>query len=142
MYSEDFYIGRQFRLEPTIIEEEKMTAFAWEYDPLPIHTDKEFAKQSKFGRRIAPGAMSFMSVWAEFVRSGALKHVIAGVGTSLEWIAPVYGGDVLYGTVTVTDNIPKSGKALVELTTEISNQNGVSVMWNVTKTLIAASEPA
>ncbi|MBQ3065582.1 MAG: dehydratase, partial [Clostridia bacterium] len=44
-----------------------MIAFAQEYDPIPLHTDEEYAKASPFGGLIAPGVMSFMSVWAKYL---------------------------------------------------------------------------
>ena len=41
-----------------------MMAFAHDYDNIPLHADEEYAKKTPFEKLIAPGVMSFMSVWA------------------------------------------------------------------------------
>ena len=38
--------------EPAIIEKEKMTAFARDYDNVPLHTDEEYAKTTPLGKLI------------------------------------------------------------------------------------------
>jgi acyl dehydratase len=41
--------------------------FARSYDNIPLHTDEEYAKTTHLGKLIAPGVMSFMSVWAKYL---------------------------------------------------------------------------
>ena len=62
MYFEDIRLGMQVDTAPALIEKEKMLAFARDYDPIPLHTDEQYAKTTPFGGLIAPGVMSFMSV--------------------------------------------------------------------------------
>ena len=47
---------------PALIKKEKMLDFACDYDHVPLHTDEEYAKTTPFGKLIALGVMSFMSV--------------------------------------------------------------------------------
>ena len=54
MYFEDIQLGMTVDIDATVIEKQKMLDFAHTYDPLPLHTDEEYAKQSPFGKLIAP----------------------------------------------------------------------------------------
>ena len=69
MYFDDLKIGMSVDTAPVVIEKEKMIAFAQEYDHIPLHLDEEYAKNSSFGQLIAPGVMSFMSVWAKYLNA-------------------------------------------------------------------------
>ena len=62
MFFDELQIGMTVNTEPTVIEKEKMLAFARDYDNIPLHTDEEYAKNTPFGKLIAPGVMFFMSV--------------------------------------------------------------------------------
>ena len=140
MYLEDFSVGQRFDIPPVTITLEKMLSFANEYDPLPLHTDEEYAKTTSFGALIAPGVMSFMSVWAEFVKQDVWgEGLVAGKCTKIEWFTPVHAGDVLTGKAEITDIKSKNGRrGTVELTVDIYNQNGIHVIRDVTDTVINA----
>ena len=62
MYFEEFVLGMQTEIDGAAIEKSKMINFAKRYDNIPLHTDEEYAKSTFFGKLIAPGVMSFMSV--------------------------------------------------------------------------------
>ena len=64
MYFDELKIGMTVDIQSAVIEKEKMIDFARTYDNIPLHTDEEYAKRSPFGKLIAPGVMSSMSVWA------------------------------------------------------------------------------
>ena len=67
MYFDDLKIGMSVQIAPAVIEKQKMMDFAQAYDNIPLHTDEAYAKASPFGALIAPGVMSFMSVWAKYL---------------------------------------------------------------------------
>ena len=93
-------------IAPTVIRKEKMLAFARDYDPLPLHTDEEYAKTTRFGGLIAPGVMSFMTVWAKYIEVDIIGDaLIAGKSTHIEWLRPVYPGDILKGEAVITATI-------------------------------------
>ena len=50
MYFDDLSIGMTVEIAPTVIEKEKMLAFARTYDNLPLHTDEEYAKETPFDK--------------------------------------------------------------------------------------------
>lgn len=138
MYFDDLKIGMAVDTEPTVIEKEKMVAFARTYDNIPLHTDEEYAKTTPFGRLIAPGVMSFMCVWAKYLEVDFFgEELIAGRSTKIEWIKPVFADDVLSGKATITDLIKRNEKnGLVEVSIEAYNQNGELVLKDVTEAIV------
>ena len=138
LYFEEFEPGMVVHTAPAMITKEKMMAFARDYDNIPLHTDEAYAKTTPFGDLIAPGVMSFMSVWVKFLELDLFgTELIAGKSTKIEWLKPVYAGDVLTGTVTVTNLIRRNAKnGIVEVTVDVRNQDGVLVLTDVTESVI------
>ena len=138
MYFDELKIGMTVKTAPALIEKEKMLSFARDYDNIPLHTDEEYAKTTRFGRLIAPGAMSFMSVWAKYLEVDFFgEELIAGKSTKIEWIKPVFAGDVLTGEATVTNLAPRNEKnGLAEITIRVYNQNGELVLTDTTEAVV------
>jgi len=115
-----------------------MVAFAKKYDNIPLHTDEEYAKTTHFGKLIAPGVMSFMSVWAKYLEIDlAGEELIAGKSTKIEWFKPVFAGDELTSVGTITNLTKRSEKnGVVELTIKTCNQNGEMVLTNITEMIV------
>ncbi len=138
MYFEEFTVGMTADIEPVTIEKDKMIAFAREYDNIPLHTDEEYAKTTPFGQLIAPGVMSFMAVWANYLKIDFFAdELIAGKSTKMEWFKPVFAGDVLTGKATITNVVERNARnGMVELTIDIYNQNGDLVISDVTESVV------
>ena len=138
MYFEEFNLGSKTQIEPAVIDKNDMVAFAERYDNIPLHTDEEYAKTTIFGQLIAPGVMSFMSVWAKYLEIDlAGKELLAGKSTKIEWHKPVFANDVLSSTCTVSKLEKRNAKnGLVELTFEIFNQHGVLVLTDTTEMIV------
>ena len=138
MYFDELTVGMTVDIPPATIEREKMLDFARLYDNVPLHTDEEYAKNTPFGRIIAPGVMSFMAVWAKYLDVNFYDDaLLAGKSTKIEWLKPVFAGDVLTANATVTALVPRNEKnGLVEITIEAYNQNGVLVLTDVTEAVV------
>lgn len=138
MYFDDLKIGMTVDISSAVIEKQKMMDFARTYDNIRLHTDEEYAKTTPFGELIAPGVMSFMSVWAKYLEVDFFgEELLAGKSTKIEWIRPVYADDVLSGRATITDMVKRSEKnGLVEISIEAYNQNGELVLKNVTEAIV------
>ena len=138
MYLDDLKLGMTVEIAPAIIEKEKMIAFAKDYDNIPLHTDEEYAKSTPFGRLIAPGVMSFMSVWSKYLEVNFFGDtLLAGKSTKIEWLKPVFADDALSGNATITNLVKRNEKnGLVEITIEAYNQNGELVLVNVTEAIV------
>lgn len=138
MYFDELEIGMAVDTAPAVVEKEKMISFARDYDNIPLHTDEEYAKTTPFGKLIAPGVMSFMSVWAKYLEVDFFgEELLAGKSTKIEWLKPVYADDVLTGTATITNLVRRSEKnGLVEVSIDVYNQNGELVLKDVTEAIV------
>ena len=138
MYFDDIKIGMSVDISPALIEKEKMLAFAGMYDNIPLHTDEEYAKTTPFGKLIAPGVMSFMSVWAKYLEVDLFgEELLAGKSTKIEWFKPVFADDVLTSRAVVTaltDRNEKNG--IAELTIEAFNQDGEKVLSAIVEAIV------
>ena len=91
----------------------------------PAHMDAEAAKEGVFGQRVAHGMLS-----AGFI-SNVLGTQLPGPGTiymgqELRFVKPVYVGDTVTATVTVTERIPEKNR--LKLDTVVTNQRGEAVI--------------
>ena len=143
MYFEELKLGMTVEIAPAVIEKEKMLSFARTYDNIPLHTDESYAKASPFGALIAPGVMSFMSVWAKYLEVDFFgKELLAGKSTKIEWHKPVYAEDVLHGKAESTKLVRRNAKnGLVEITIEAYNQHNVLVLTDVTEAIVKYGKP-
>lgn len=138
MYFEELKVGMTVEIDPAIIKKDKMVAFAKDYDNIPLHTDEEYAKTTPFGKLIAPGVMSFMSVWNKYLEVDFFgEELLAGKSTKIEWIKPVFADDILTGKATITNTVKRNQKnGLVEISIEAYNQNGELVLKDVTEAIV------
>ncbi len=142
MYFEELKINMVTDIPPAIIEKEKMIDFALNYDNIPLHTDEEYAKATPFGKLIAPGVMSFMSVWVKYLEVDFIgDELLAGKSTKIEWIKPVYADDILTGKAEITNLVKRNEKnGIVEITIKAYNQNGELVLTNVTEAVVKCKQ--
>lgn len=138
MYFEELKIGMQTDVSPVIIDKQKMIDFAKEYDNIPIHTNEEYAKKTHFKKLIAPGVMAFMSVWSSYLKCDFFGDaLIAGRSTKIEWLRPVFAGDVLTAKAKITKLTERNEKnGIAEVTIIVYNQNDECVMKDVTESVV------
>ena len=138
MYFDELKIGMTVETPSAIIKKEKMLDFAYNYDTLPLHTDEEYAKSTPFGRLIAPGVMSFMSVWVKYLEVDFFgSELLAGKSTKIEWMKPVFADDVLTGKATITNMTKRNEKnGIVEITIDVFNQNNELVLSDITEVIV------
>ena len=143
MYFDEIKVGMAVKISPAVIEKEKMIDFALAYDNIPLHTDEEYARTSPFGALIAPGVMSFMSVWAKYLEVDFFgEELLAGKSTRIEWLKPVYAGDILSGEAEVSRVEKRSARnGLVEISIKAFNQKGDLVLTNFTEAIVKCKLP-
>jgi 3-hydroxybutyryl-CoA dehydratase len=88
-------------------------------DHNPVHVDEEFAKTTRFGRRIAHGMLTASLI------SAVLANKLPGegsvyLGQTLQFVAPVFPGDEITARVTVREI--REDKPIVKLETVCVNQ--------------------
>ena len=138
MYLDDLHVGMEVDVPEVTIDRERMMEFARLYDPIPLHLDENYAKSTKFGGLIAPGVMTFMSVWAEFVKLKMFgEELIAGKSTKIEWFKPVYAGDALKGKARISSVSRRNAyNGICEVTVDVYNQHGELVLSDVTESVV------
>ena len=138
MYLDDIQLNMEMDIPEVVIDQQRMMEFARLYDPIPLHMDEEYAKNTRFGRLIAPGVMSFMAVWAEFVKLNLFgEELIAGKSTKIEWFKPVYAGDVLMGKARVSDIVRRNAyNGIAVVTVDEYNLHGERVLTDTTESVV------
>jgi len=116
----EFQVGERASFTKTVTGED-VNAFAELIgDFNPLHVDEEYARESRFGGRIAHG------VFTTGVVSAALGNELPGPGSiylsqQIEFRAPVYLGDTITATVEVISWRPD--KRIITLKTNVYNQD-------------------
>jgi len=114
-----FSVGDSAEITKTI-EQADIDAFAnVTGDHNPVHVDEEFAKTTRFGRRIAHGMLTASLI------SAVLANKLPGegsvyLGQTLQFVAPVFPGDEITARVTVREI--REDKPIVKLETVCVNQ--------------------
>lgn len=118
-------IGDSFKKE-RLVTDELVRAFAEvSGDYNPIHLDEEFAKTTRFGRRIAHGMLSGAFISAVLGYELTEKKIVY-LSQTLKFTAPVFIGDTVTTTATVTSI--REEKGIVTMDTICTNQNGETLV--------------
>ena len=127
-------IGDTAEITKTITERD-IEAFAEVTgDRNPVHLDEEFAKTTRFGRRIAHGMLTASLI------SSVLANQLPGegsvyLGQTLQFVVPVFPGDEITARVTVIE--VRENRPIVELETICVNQRGETVIRGEAKVLVS-----
>ena len=141
-YFEDFRLGERTDLGRYPVSEAEILAFARQYDPQPLHTDREFAAGTVFSGLIASGWHS-CAMFMRLQVDGMLKEssAIASPGVdSIRWLRPVRAGDVLRAEAEVIEIMPsrhRPNRGLVKHECKVFNQKDELVMTLRTLALFA-----
>ena len=120
-----FKVGDSAEITKTI-EQADIDAFAEVTgDHNPVHVDEEFAKTTRFRRRIAHGMLTASLI------SSVLANKLPGegsvyLGQTLQFVAPVFPGDEITARVTVKEI--REDKPILKLETICINQRGEIVI--------------
>jgi acyl dehydratase len=136
-YLEDFAVGQTYGSS----EQERIMAFAAEFDPQPFHLDEEAARNSIFGGLAASGWYTAAATMRMLVE-GDLRPAggILGLGfEELRWPRPVRPGDELHiesEVVEVRPSQSRPDRGLVKVRTTTLNQHGEAVQIIVGSLLV------
>ena len=114
-----FSVGDSAEITKTI-EQADIDAFAGVTgDHNPVHVDEEFARTTRFGRRIAHGMLTASLI------SAVLANKLPGegsvyLGQTLQFVAPVFPGDEITARATVKEI--REDKPILKLETICINQ--------------------
>jgi 3-hydroxybutyryl-CoA dehydratase len=119
MTDTSFQIGERASFTKTVTESDVTTFAGLIGDFNPIHVDAEYARKSRFGRRVAHGMFTGGLI------SAVLGNKLPGPGSiylsqQIEFLAPVFIGDTITATVEVTSW--RQDKRILTLKTDCYNQ--------------------
>lgn len=130
---EDFPVGSSHAYGPYLVKREDVIAFATAFDPQPFHLDDQAAEASLFKKLSASGwhtcAMTMRMLCDAYLLDSASLGA-PGI-EQIKWVSPVYPGDELSGTMTVTEARPMKSRphvGLIHSTYETRQQEGKVVM--------------
>jgi 3-hydroxybutyryl-CoA dehydratase len=114
-----FKVGDSAEITKTIEQADIDTFAGVTGDHNPVHVDEEFAKTTRFGRRIAHGMLTASLI------SSVLANKLPGegsvyLGQTLQFVAPVFAGDEVTARVTVKEI--REDKPILKLETICMNQ--------------------
>lgn len=122
---EEFAVGDKAVLSKTITDADLLLFAAVSGDFYEVHVDEEYAKTTRFGRRIAHGLLTASLLSAV---NGALLGRPGGISVSqtLTWLKPVFPGDTLRATSEVVEIL--AAKRRLRCRTTVVNQHGELVL--------------
>jgi acyl dehydratase len=140
-YLEDYAVGQTYGSGRIRVEEERIKAFAAEFDPQPFHTDHESASRTIF-RGLAASGWHTAAMTMRLMVDGDLKPAGGIVGTGFEefrWPRPVRSGDELRVQCEILEVRPSKSQpelGLIKLRTTTYNQNNEPVQIMVGTLLV------
>lgn len=144
LYFDDLRIGDRWTSRGRTILESDVANFAGltgDYDPL--HVDREYAKQTPFGRPIAHGLLG-MSLVAGLGSHFPMVHTVAFVAVrNWEFLRPAYVGDTVHAeneVVELADSGRRRGN--VVWLRRLVNQRGEIVQQGLFETIVEKQVPA
>lgn len=128
---EDLDVNKKYEFCSWEMRASEMIAFAEIYDPEPFHLSAEGAKALGWDDVFASGLM-IASIWRRLNKDAFpnLHAVVSPGWDSIRWLRPVYAGDVLRATTTITEKRlleSRQGEGLVRLGSEIKGRDGAVV---------------
>jgi 3-hydroxybutyryl-CoA dehydratase len=117
----DLKIGDKFSTSKQITDAVVRAFAELSGDYNPIHLDEEFARKTRFGKRIAHGMISGALISAVLGYEFKERKIVY-LSQTMKFTAPVFIDDTVTATATVK-NI-REDKPIVTLETICTNQNG------------------
>ncbi len=139
-YFEDFTIGDRFKSPGRTLTDAHFLFFAGlTGDDHPLHYDDEYAKKTRFGKRLAHGLLltSLTAVGASTLSPLIEDSIVAFVEQTTRFRAPAFIGDTLYPEHEVVGLERKRSAGLLTLRVALKNQRGETVLEGEHKYLIA-----
>jgi len=126
-YLDDLQVGQRFTSGEYRIDEERMKAFAAEFDPQPFHLDDEAARSTVFQGLAASGWFTAAVAMRLLVQGGfKVANGLVGLGGEITWPRPTRAGDVLRVESEIVEIVPSRSKptqGIVTMRNTTLNQN-------------------
>jgi 3-hydroxybutyryl-CoA dehydratase len=139
-FYEDFAVGDRFKSPSKTLTDAHFLFFAgMTGDAHPIHYDDEYAKGTRFGRRLAHGLLltSMTALGASTLAPLVEDSMVAFVEQRTRFVAPAFIGDTIYPEHEVAGLERRRSAGLLTLRVLLKNQRGETVLEGEHRYLIA-----
>ena len=139
-FFEDFAVGDRFASPSKTLTDAHFLFFAgMTGDAHPIHYDDEYAKGTRFGRRLAHGLLltSLTAVGASTLAPLVEDSIVAFVEQTTRFLAPAFIGDTIKPRHEVIALERKRSAGLLTLRVTLTNQRNETILEGQHKYLIA-----
>jgi acyl dehydratase len=131
LYLEDLHVSQRFTSDSYRMDQDRMKAFAAEFDPQPFHLD-ETAAQACIFRGLAASGWHTAAVAMRLLVTGGLPLAggLVGLGGEIAWPRPTRAGDTLRVESEIIEILPsrsKPNQGIVTVRNTTLNQNGEPV---------------
>lgn len=137
LYFEDLSVGSIYESGTKKLELDEIIEFAEEFDPQPMHTDVEKAKDSFFGQLIGSGWQTLSTTIRLLVDSKPFGET-ALIGMQVDevrFIAPLIPGATLQAFMEIIELTPSSkgtrGYVSVKVTTKADGKEMLTQKWKM-----------
>ncbi len=122
---EEFKVGDEAVYSKTIEEADVVLFARLSGDDYPVHLDEEYARRTRFGRRVAHGMLTASLLSTANARLLQLPGGVS-VEQTLRFLRPVFLGDTITARSTVIEILPQSRR--LRCRTTCTNQRGELVI--------------
>lgn len=140
LFLDDLRVGQRFNSGSYRMEEDRMKAFAAEFDPQPFHLEDAAAQNSIFRGLAATGWHTTAATMRLLVNGGMqLAGGLIGLGGEIAWPKPTRPGDTLRVESEILEIAPsrsKPNQGIVKVRSATLNQNNEEVQVFTAKLLV------
>ncbi|HEY9273148.1 MULTISPECIES: MaoC family dehydratase [Achromobacter] len=142
-YFDDFKVGEVFILPSRTMTDALFAAFQLASgDNHPVHYDVEYCRAHGMPHMLAHG---FQVAIQTAAGAGLFPHMVEDalkgfLEQSSRFLKPVFAGDTLYSSLTVTELLPGRTTGVLVMQSLVRNQRGETVMDGVQKYLLRKGE--
>lgn len=144
-YFEDFSIGERFNIPSRTMTDALFAAFQMASgDNHPVHYDVEYCRAHGMPQMLAHG---FQVLIQSAAGAGLFPHMVeeslkAFIEQRSRFVNPVFVGDTLYPSLTISELIPGRTTGVLAMTSLITNQREETVLEGEQRYLLRKRPPA
>jgi acyl dehydratase len=140
LFLEDLQVGQRFSSGEYRMTEERMKAFAAEFDPQPFHLDEAAGAASMF-KGLSGSGWHTAAISMRLLVAGGLQlaNGVIGLGGEIAWPRPTRAGDILRVESEILEIRPsrsKPNQGIVSVRSTTRNQHGEEVQIFTAKFLV------
>ena len=136
LYFDELKIGQKLSTQITMTEAHIVAFAGLSGDFNPLHMNEEFARTTRFGQRIAHGALTYILMTAPLGNNFS-GTAVAYLSQKMRFTAPVFIGDTLTYEHEIIELDPKKSAGIVTIKNTVKKTDGTVVLEGEGKIMVA-----